>query len=105
MPKTMVLTTKRWRLLSIGLAALACVGVCALPLVAAAGVVGGGLALTRDSRFAPLAITAMVLGALTLLVWVRRARRRGSCDDAVDCGCAPDSEPKVLQPPTFGPRS
>jgi len=104
MPKTITRTTTRWRLLPIGLAALACVGVCALPLVAAAGVVGGGLALMRDSCFAPVAITVMVLGALALLAWVRRARR-GKCDDATDCGCASASEPNVLQPPTFGPRS
>ena len=44
-------TATRWALPTIGLAAVACVGCCALPLLAAGSFIGGGLAaaLTRAS--------------------------------------------------------
>jgi hypothetical protein len=46
---------------AIGLAALACVGCCALPLLAAGSIVSGGLAVLHDSCLAPLAILLLVV--------------------------------------------
>jgi mercuric ion transport protein len=104
MPKPTPRTAARWGLLPIGLAALACVGACALPLIAAGGVLGGGLALLRDSCFAPIAIPLIVLGALALVVWILRARRRRRrCQDAPRCECASDGAPNLLQSTTFRP--
>jgi mercuric ion transport protein len=104
MPKTTTRTATRRGLLPIGLAALACVGACALPLIAAGGVLGGGLALMRDACLAPIAIPVIVLGALALVVWILRARRRRrDCQDAARCDCASDGEPNLLQSTTFRP--
>jgi hypothetical protein len=68
------------------------------------GVLGGGLALLRDSCFAPIAIPLMALGALALMVWIVRARRRRrNCQAGTGCGCAADAEPNMLEPITIRP--
>jgi mercuric ion transport protein len=96
-------TTRRWGLPAIGFAVVACVGCCALPLLAAGSIVGGGLAVMRDSCLAPLAILLLVVGLATLARWIRRTRSRGQCGSDADCGCASESEPEMLQPNTFRP--
>jgi hypothetical protein len=104
MPRPKTRAASRWGLASIGVAAVACIGCCALPLIAAGGVLGGGLALMRDSCFALIAIPLMALGALGLVVWIVRARRRrNSCQAGAGCGCASDAEPKLLEPITIRP--
>jgi mercuric ion transport protein len=101
MPKALGPRTKRWGLPAIGLAAVTCVGVCALPILAAGSILGGGLALICDSCFAPLATLLFVVGAAALVLWVRRARKRDKCGDCGNCGCTPDSEPDMVQPNMF----
>jgi hypothetical protein len=104
MTKQQTRTATRWTLLPIAVAAAACVGCCALPLIATGGVLGGGLALIRDSCFAPIAIPVMALGALALVVWILPARRRRrNCRAAAGCGCESDSELNLLQPTTIRP--
>jgi mercuric ion transport protein len=75
------------------------VGCCALPVLAAGSIVGGGLALVHDSCLAPLAILVLVVGLAAVALWILRNRRKTKCD--ADCECASDSEPKTLQPNTF----
>jgi hypothetical protein len=104
MPKTPGRTARRWGLPAIGLAAVACVGCCALPLLAAGSIVGGGLAVMHDSCLAPLAILLLVVGLAALALWIRRTCSRGKCGSDADCGCASDSEPALLQPNTFRSR-
>jgi hypothetical protein len=104
MPKPLGRTAKRWGLPAIGLAAVACVGCCALPLLAAGGILGGGLALIHDSCLAPLAILMLVVGVTTLVIWILRRRRKADrCGDGADCGCTTDSEPEALQANMFRP--
>jgi hypothetical protein len=104
MPRPKSRASTRWGLLPIGIAAVACIGCCAVPLIAASGVLGGGLALLRDSCFAPIAIPLMALGALALMVWIVRARRRRrNCQAGTGCGCAADAEPNMLEPITIRP--
>ena len=103
MPKPPRQTATRWALPAIGLAAVACVGCCALPLLAAAGIVGGGLAVLHDSCLAPLAILLLVVGVATSALWIRRVRTNDRCGDGADCACTPEAEPEMLQPNTFRP--
>jgi mercuric ion transport protein len=70
-------------------------------VLAAGSIIGGGLALMRDSCLAPLAILLFVVGAAASVMWVRRARKADNRGDAGDCGCVPDSEPDVVQPNMF----
>jgi mercuric ion transport protein len=101
MPKAGGRATTRWGLSAIGLGVVACVGCCALPVLAAGGIVGGGLALMHDSCLAPLAILLLVVGLAALALWIRRSRRKAKCGGEADCGCASESEPKTLQANTF----
>ena len=98
MPKAHGRTTRRWGLSAIGLGVVACVGCCALPLLAAGSIVGGGLALMHDSCLAPLAILLLVVGLAALAQWIRRSRRKAKCGSETDCGCPSETEPKMLQP-------
>ncbi|MDQ1720058.1 MAG: hypothetical protein QOE89_4011 [Pseudonocardiales bacterium] len=103
MPKPLERNAKRWGLPPIGLAALACVGCCALPLLAAGSIVGGSLAVLHDSCLAPLAILLLVVGVAASAVWLRRVRTNDNCVDSADCQCAYDPEAKMLQPNMFRP--
>ena len=103
MPKPLERNAKRWGLSAIGLAALVCVGCCALPLLAAGSVVGGGLAVLHDSCLAPLAILLLVVGVAAAAVWIRRIRTKDKCGDGADCGCGSDPEPETLQANMFRP--
>jgi hypothetical protein len=103
MPKPLERNAKRWGLPAIGLAALACVGCCALPLLAAGSIVGSGVAVLHDSCLAPLAILLLVVGAAAAAIWIRRIRTKGKCGDGADCGCPSDLEPEMLQPNMFRP--
>ncbi|MGV9408336.1 hypothetical protein ACWDOP_00360 [Nocardia sp. NPDC003693] len=74
--------TRRWWA-SIGAGALLCLGCCAVPLLIAAGVLGGGTLLVSLSWLEPLGFALIGLGVVGL-IWSRwRARTRG-CGD----GCA-----------------
>ena len=103
MPKRLDRNTPRWGLPAIGLAALACVGCCALPLLAADSIVGGGLAVLHDSCLAPLAILLLVVGVAAAAVWIRRIRTKDKCGDGADCGCGSDPEADMLQANMFRP--
>ncbi len=102
MPKPSGRTPKRRGLLAIGLAAVACVGCCALPLLAAGTILGGGLTVIHDSCLAPLAIVLLVVVAAPA-VWVHRRRKADGCSDGADCGCAPDAEANMVQSNIFRP--
>jgi mercuric ion transport protein len=103
-PKTLTRRGKRWGLPAIGLAAIACVACCALPLVAAGGILGGGLALLSDPCFTPVWIGLLVIGVAASVVWLIRARNKSRCGDDSACGCTPDSEVDVTQSETAEPR-
>lgn len=103
MPKPLERNAKRWGLPAIGLATVACVGCCALPLLAAGGVAGGGLTVLHDSCLAPLAIVLLVVGVAAAAIWIRRLRATGTCGDGADCGCGSDPEPETLQANMFRP--
>ncbi|PXX06236.1 hypothetical protein [Mycolicibacterium moriokaense] len=103
MPNPLERNAKRRGLPAIGLAALACVGCCALPLLAAGSIVGGGLAVLHDSCLAPLAILLLVVGAAAAAVWIRRLRTKDTCSDGADRGCRSDPEPETLQANMFRP--
>lgn len=95
---------KRWGRPTIGLAAaLACVGCCALPALAAGGIVGDGLGILHDSCLAPAAIVLLVVGVAAAAVWVRRVRTTGGCGDGAECGCGSDPEPQMLPATMFRP--
>lgn len=97
-------SAKRWGLPAIGLAVSACVGCCALPVLAAGSIVGGGLVVPHDSCLAPIAVLLLVVGVAASAVWIRRIRTDGTCGDGVGCGCASDSAPETLQANMFGPQ-
>lgn len=103
MPKPLERNVKRWGLPAIGLAAVACVGCCALPLLAAGSVVAGGLAVLHDSCLALLAIVLLVVGVGAAAIWIRRIRTKDKCRDGADCGCGSDTEPETLQANVFRP--
>jgi mercuric ion transport protein len=103
MDKRLERNAKRWGLPAIGLAAVACVGCCALPLLAAGSIVGGGLAVLHDSCLAPVAVLLLVVGVAASAVWIRRVRAKQKCGDGDDCGCGSDSEPEMLQANMFRP--
>ncbi|WAZ19220.1 hypothetical protein STRCI_000255 [Streptomyces cinnabarinus] len=77
-----------------GLAALACVACCALPLLITAGVVGGG-AGAMVGWLPGLAVVLAVLAAGTW--WLGRRLRPCSCAPETAggrrCGCEPSAEP------------
>ena len=102
-PKTLTDPGKRWGLPAIGVAAVACMACCALPLVAAGGILGGGLVLLSDPCILPVWIGLLVIGVAASVVWFIRARKSG-CEDDGACGCAPDSEVDITYPKTAEPR-
>lgn len=101
MPKRLERNARRWGLPAIGVAALACVGCCALPVLAAGSIVGGGLAVLHDSCLAPVAILLLVVGVAASAVWIRRIRTKGTCGEGADCGCGSDSKPETVQANMF----
>ncbi|PXX03240.1 hypothetical protein [Mycolicibacterium moriokaense] len=103
MPNRLERNAKRWGLPAIALAAVACVGCCALPLLAAGSIVGGGLAVLHDVCLAPVAILLLVVGVAASAVWIRRIRTTDTCSDGADCGCGSDPEPETLQANMFRP--
>ncbi|MEU2034481.1 hypothetical protein [Nocardia amamiensis] len=79
--------TRRWWA-PIGLGALLCVGCCSVPLLIAAGVLGGGITLVSLSWLEPLGI-ALVAAGMVGLLWTRaRARRTGCTATGTSSGCA-----------------
>ena len=103
MPNPLERNAKRWGLPAIGLAAVACVGCCALPLLAAGSIVGGGLAVLHDSCLAPVAIVLLVVGVAAAVIWIRRIRTKDRCGDGADCGCPSAPKADMLEPNMFGP--
>jgi mercuric ion transport protein len=101
MPKPLERNAQRWGVPAIGLAAVGCVACCALPLLAAGSIVGGGLAVLHDSCLAPVAIALLVVGVAAVAVWIRRIRTKDTCGDGADCGCG--SDPETLQANMFRP--
>lgn len=104
MCKRLIPRAKRWGLPASGLAAVACVACCAVPLVAAGGILAGGLALLGDPCFTPMWIGVLVIGLALSVIWLVRARNKRECGDEGACGCASDSEVDVLQPEPSQPR-
>lgn len=104
MSKSIVRNGKRWGLSAIGLAAVACVGCCALPLVAAGGILGGGVAMLGDPCFTPVWIGLLMVGVAAAAVRIVRARNKPGCGEDSACGCAPDPEVDALPPNTSQPR-
>ncbi|ODU22183.1 MAG: hypothetical protein ABS80_17110 [Pseudonocardia sp. SCN 72-51] len=104
MPKPLGRGAKRWGLPTIGFAALACVGCCVLPLLAAGSILGGGLAVIHDSCLGPLAALMLAVGVAASVAWVRRRRKADRCGADVDCGCASDAEVGIVQPSVSRPR-
>ncbi|WP_156370755.1 hypothetical protein [Nocardia arizonensis] len=101
--------TRRGWWASIGLGALLCVGCCLIPILAAAGIMGGGALLLSVSWLEPIGFALLAIGAAGL-VWSRsRSRRRGcgtttdgsggGCGESV-CGCAitPTAEKSPIGP-------
>ncbi|WP_410875450.1 hypothetical protein [Nocardia sp. A7] len=72
----------------IGLGTLICVGCCLAPLLAAAGLASGGVALLSLSWLEPLGI-ALVIGGVAGLFWARARGRRSGCGAT---GCAGTEE-------------
>lgn len=103
MPKRLDRNAKRWGLPVIGLGVVACIGCCALPLLAAGSIVGGGLAVLHDSCLAPVSIVLLVVGVAAAAVWIRRIRIKDTCGDSADCGCPSDPEADTLAPNMFRP--
>jgi hypothetical protein len=103
MPKPLERNATRWGLPAVGLAAVACVGCCALPLLATGSIVGGGLTVLHDSCLAPVAILLLVVGVTAAAVWIRRIRTNDRCGDGADCGCPSDPEADMLEPNMFRP--
>ena len=64
MPRTRGRTARKWGLSAIGLAAVGCVGCCALPLLAAGGVLAGGAAMVSDPCFTPVWIVLLGVGVV-----------------------------------------
>ena len=96
--------TTRWGLGAIGLGTLACIGCCALPLLAAGGILSGSLAVAHDWCLAPLAILLVVVGLAALRVWIRQRRTTDRFGAGVDCGCsAVDAESDALASNTIQP--
>lgn len=89
-------TPRRW-LATIGVGAAICVGCCLVPLLAALGIAGGGVALLSVSWLEPLGF-ALIAAGVVGVVWSRvRASRRGcgtsggcsgESETGVRCGCA-----------------
>ena len=92
MPRTRGRTARKWGLSAIGLAAVGCVGCCALPLLAAGGVLAGGAAMVSDPCFTPVWIVLLGVGVVGLAAWVIRSRSTRLCADVGDCGCVSGSE-------------
>jgi len=69
-----------------GLAGLACVACCAIPLLLAAGVIGGtGWAVTgRWLQGVAVVLAALAAGAWW---WASRRRHRDGCAGGDSCGC------------------
>lgn len=92
MPRTRSRTARKWGLSAIGLTAIGCVGCCALPLLAAGGILGGSAALLSDPCFTPVWIVLLAVGVIAAVAWVIRSRSTSNCADAGDCGCGSGSE-------------
>ena len=90
--------TTRWGLSAIALGALACIGYCALPLLAAGGILGGGLAVVHDLCVAPMATLLVGMGLTALGAWIRRRSIAGCCGGGgAECRCAgADAESQTL---------
>lgn len=109
MSNTSPLVTKK----GFGLAGLAafgaCAACCAVPLLAAAGIGGGGLAAIagyiRPGADLVLAVGAGV-GVLAVMAFRARSRRAAACDVACEvgggCGCGPQDGDDILS--TASPR-
>jgi hypothetical protein len=98
MPKALAPKARRWGLPAVGLATVACIGCCAVPLVATGSLLGGGLAVGADPCFTPVWIVLAMVGVAASLVWMVRARNKSACGDDTDCGCALEPEVDVIQP-------
>lgn len=70
---------------SIGVGALACVGCCVVvPLLAAAGIAGGGMLLVGSRWLEPLGFALIAVGVVGVVVSQIRAYRRRGADT---CQC------------------
>ncbi|MET8800493.1 hypothetical protein ABZV91_29380 [Nocardia sp. NPDC004568] len=80
--------TRRWWA-SIGAGVALCVGCCLVPVLIAAGVLGGGTLLVSLPWLEPLGFALIGLGAAGLGYSRWRARRRGcTSTDSADGSCA-----------------
>lgn len=73
-------TNNRTGRLAAGLAMLACVAACSLPLLVSGGIAAGVGALVTDSLV--VAVVVLATSALAAAIWWRRRR-----DAAPGCGC------------------
>jgi hypothetical protein len=80
--------TRRWWA-PIGFGTLICVGCCLAPLLAAAGLASGGVALLSLSWLEPLGF-ALIIGGVAGLFWARARSRRSECGSNNGCGSAED---------------
>lgn len=81
--------SRRWWA-PIGLGAAICVACCLAPLLAAAGLAAGGVALLSVSWLEPLGIV-LVVGGVVGMLWARSLSRRTGCSSQAGCGSAGDS--------------
>ncbi|WP_433725654.1 hypothetical protein ACQP0C_30965 [Nocardia sp. CA-129566] len=76
--------TRRWWA-PIGLGTLICVGCCLAPLLTAAGLASGGIALLSLSWLEPLGF-ALIIGGVAGWFWARARSRRSGCGSDSGCG-------------------
>ncbi|MFF5109179.1 hypothetical protein [Streptosporangium sp. NPDC000509] len=72
-----------------GLAAVACAACCALPLLLAAGVIGGtgAVALTGVMPTVALILAGVAASAWGLVWFLRGRKQAGGCAGGTGCGC------------------
>lgn len=78
-------TTRRLPRTLAGLAGLACLACCLIPILLAAGVLGGVGWVALGQLLPALAVALMVTAGG--LWWVTARRRRGRSQCAADCAC------------------